>query len=1148
MNPYEEEIVTAQYADDPNELLPPSDSNSSGLSPGCILSIVAGAGCLLLLGVVVVAVSFFVWSSKRQNQAVVAGGPVVTAESLNESNLADAVEVFAGADRAAQVEIESHPDFKGIHRLFEKCAEVSDWDDTEAVYPFFDFKKHAQEVSNVPETKYFFQGYAQREVERAVRNFGVYIPPFGKWEFAEIQQLSSNDRLVYVQVQLSYDVAVKRCRVWVTKNRFAGWKIYDWEEISSLSRASSEAALLIAEPNTTYIDAFNKYYELLETDFVAASSNAEYDRILRKCEGLKLNPKIRPSVLLNVAEYWSSIDKPKEALRCVDKIKNKDLIPEVYRLEGNAYEALEDYESAVEKYELFGEQVGFHSDVLGEVLEFHQDDPEKLFNAIAGSSQSDEVYRNFFEHLAGNPFALPELRLVKEYVGKSDLGESLLGQRAAAWLAMAQGNRDGFQRLMVEIFEQDSDTDIDQKWIEAIEYGYYRKLFDAAPDKKSAFEAMARVYLFDDWYGSEADFESICDASFDLMPKNRYAIYFKAYQFFEAGEFGKALPLFKAIDGEMDGDFEYLNASITTWRLKGLLHQKQFSKALELAKQKDSVEELLQVAIQQDLPELFDMISDKDLGEPARLLLKGVRALENNQHKSAARHFSNLLKREKTPYVLVNAAMAGLVKSKSKTPALEIFKLNSTYQVYRYLVEILKQNKDWRAAETLSRAALKLLKPEFKDDTYVEGYVLRTLIEAQWHQQKYGSILKRYKALGDKQELGATRFVLWAACKASDFGLARQVCEKKSADYNSGSNMVLVAAFEGDVQAFSAASKELTPYYRASLANTMIRLGVDDKFRRLLYRDLNAVNIGYWDSNSESIDAVFAADWRITDAQIQSALVKFSEAVGEKFEIVKTPMPKEGQTKLWAAKSSSYGVMIEVKQTSGRHISGGAGSAVSRRIKDKFADNHQQMTLTAFPITGHKASLKSPNNKSKSVQVRQGSSDYEQLVASLLVSIADHSPLALQIGGSWSDDELVFERIKAIAEGEAYRRLAVSDTFYGYSFDTSEGDVGFAKLGFQKDLAQAFQQFQDSSDSKKEFSVTVEYNNVSIERIELKLNQKFEALTFTQGAKFIGVVTKQSEPFGIFQAGDRLEFTDDLIDQWELKLDGKVQSARRGKK
>ena len=1187
MNRYEEEIVTAQYADDPNDLLPPhaADPNSNGLSLGCILSIIAGIVFSLLLVVAAIGFSYFVWSSKKQNQAIAAKEPTVAVESLNANSLAEAVEVFDGDDRVKQVDIESHPDFAGINLLFQKCSEAGDWDDAETIYPYFDFKRYSREICGVSETIRFFQAYEQREIDRAVRNFGVFIPPFSKWEFVEIQQLSPNERLVYAQIQLSYDVTVKRCRVWVTKNRFAGWKIYDWEEMSSLCRASSEAAILIAEPNTIYKNTFNQYYELLETDLTETSSDAEYDRILRKCEGLMLNPKIQPSVLLNVGEYWSSIDKPKEVLRCVSKIQNKDLIPEVYRLEGNAYKELEDYESAVEKYELFIEQVGVHSDVLQslidcyeelddqdkqqayqlerfsawpasscyfdarEVLAFYKDEPEKLFNAIARSPESEEIFRRCFDQLAGNPFALPELTLAKEHFDKSDLQAPLLKQRVSAWLVMAEGNRDEFQRLMVDVFEQDSETYVDEKWTEAVEYGYYRKLLDTTSDKTAAFEAMARIYLFGDWYGSETDFASICDASFQLIPENRYAIYFKAYQFFQAGEFSKAMPLFKSIDGKMDGDFEYLNNSITKWRLISLLVQKQFSEALELAKQKDSVQMLLKVSIEQDSPEMLDMISDKDLEEPARLLLKGLRALEKNQNKLAVKHLSSYLKNEETSYGLTNAAIAGLVKARPKNSALTFFKNNSTYSVYRYFADTLEQNRDWQALEDLSGTALKLLKREFKDNSYAERSILGSLSEAQWRQQKYGSILKRYKALGDKQELEDARVVLWAACKASDFKLARQICEKNSTGYSYETDKALVAAFEGDVQAFSAEAKEITPYSRAGLGVTLLGLGVDDQFRRLLYQDSKAVNIEYWNDNSKSIDAVFPSEWEITDDQIQSALTQLSKATGQKFEMVKTPTPKDGQPELWAAKSNNYGVMIEAKQIDDGEFSGFASSAASRRTRKTLVGRHQQVAVKAFPITGQKTDSQSRNKKSKSARIsKQDSAASDQLAASLLVSIADQPPLALRSVGGWSDDEVSFERIKAKAEGKAYKNLASIDTFYSYRLDATESDFTFEKLEFQKGLAQVFQQFQNSADLKKEFLVTVEHGNIAAEKIQVKLDEEFELLSYNQGATFTGTVAKQSEPFGIFKTGDRLEFTDGQIDQWKLKLADKVQSGQRKKK
>ena len=119
---------------------------------------------------------------------------------------------------------------------------------------------------------------------------------------------------------------------------------------------------------------------------------------------------------------------------------------------------------------------------------------------------------------------------------------------------------------------------------------------------------------------------------------------------------------------------------------------------------------------------------------------------------------------------------------------------------------------------------------------------MENLNEAQWRQQKYGSILKRYKKLGDKQELDGIRTVLLAACKEKDFRLARQICEKNSASF--GDN-ALVAAFEGDMQAFSAAVKEITPYRRTILGETLIELGVDDRFRGSLRQSSEAVNIEY---------------------------------------------------------------------------------------------------------------------------------------------------------------------------------------------------------------------------------------------------------------------------------------------------------------
>ena len=1170
MNRYEEEIVTAQYAEEPNDLMPPhnADSNSGGLSLGCILSIVAGVFFCLLLLAAAVGFSYFVWSSKKQNQIAIADEPTITVTSLDENSLAEAVEVFDGTGRAKNADIESHPDFRGVNLLFKKLSKAGDVDDIEAVYPYFDFKRHAKDVAAVSETKSYFRQYTQRDIDEAVRDFGVYIPPFSKWEIAKIQQLSSNERLVYVQVQSYGDV--ERCRVWVTKNRFAGWKIYDWEGVSDFCRASTEAAWLIAEPNANYSDAFNKYYELIETDLSETDSDAEYARILKKCEGLRLNPKIRPSVLVNVGEYWLSFGKPKEALRCVSKIQNKDLIPEVYRLEGNAYKELEDYEAAVESYELFVEQVGVHSDVLqslvdcfeelgdeeqqqayqlerikawpasscyfevGEVLAYYKDEPEKLFNAIARSSQSEEIYRKCFDQLTGNPFALPELRLVKEHFDKSDLQGPLLGQRAAAWIAMAEGNRDEFQRLMVGVFEQDAESDIYGKWIEAVEYDYHRKLFDTAQDKTAAFNEMVKVYLFNDWYRSEADFESICETAFELMPENENAIYFKAFQFFEAGEFNKAMSLFETVDGKMKGDFEYLNNLITKWRLVSLLNQKQFSKALELAKQKDSVQQLLEISIAQDSPEMFDRISGKDLEKPADLLLKGVRALEKNQNKSAAKYFSSYLKSDETSYGLANTAMAGLVKAQPQTSALVILQKNPSYSVYRYLAGILEKNKDWQMLETLAKAALKLLKSELKESSYSERYVLENLNEAQWRQQKYGSILKRYKKLGDKQELDDIRTVLWAACKEKDFQLARQICEKNSGSYGSQGSEALIAAFEGDMQAFSAAVKEITPYRRTVLGETLIELGVDDRFRESLRQSSEAVNIEYGNDNLKTIDVVFPAKWGLTDVQFRSALTELSELASQKFELITAP--NTGRTQRWLAKSNRCGVIVEAKQLNDSEFSGFADSAVKRRIKKTLSSNHQQVTVSVFPITGKPTSDRS----SKQVYV-----DYDQLAASLLVSIADQSPLALRSVGAWSDNPALFERVKAFAEGKAYKKLASIEGYYAYELDASEDDGFVEKLRFQKELANAFQQVQNSSDANKEFSATVEYANVSVEIIQVKLDEAFELASYDQGATFTGTVTKQSDPFGIFKTGDRLEFTDDQIKQWKLKLGDEVQSGQR---
>ena len=1167
MNRYEEEIVTAQYAEEPNELMPPrnADSNSGGLSLGCILSIVVGVFFCLLLLAAAVGFSYFVWSSKKQNQIVIADEQTIAVPSLDENSLAEAVEVFDGTGHAKKTDIESDPDFRGIDLLFQKLSKAGDLDDMEAVYPYFDFKRHAKDVAAVSETKSFFRQYTQREIDEAVRDFGVYIPPFSEWEIVKIQQLSSNERLVYAQVQSYGDV--KRCRVWVTKNRFAGWKVYDWEGVSDFCRASTEAAWLIAESNANYSDAFNKYYELIETDLAETDSDAEYARILKKCEGLRLNPKIRPSVLVNVAEYWLSFDKPKEALRCVSKIQNKDLIPEVYRLEGNAYKELEDYESAIEKYQLFVEQVGVHSDVLqslvdsfeelgdeeqqqayqlerfkawpasscyfeaGEVLAFYKDEPEKLFNAIARSSQSEEIYRECFDQLTGNPFALPELRLVKKHFDKSDLQKPLLGQRAAAWIAMAEANHDEFQRLMVGVFEQDAETDIYDKWIEAVEYDYHHKLFDAAEDKTAAFEAMVKVYLYNEWYRSEADFESIYASAFELMPENECAIYFKAFQYFEAGEFDKAMSLFETIDGKMKGDFEYLNNLITKRRLVSLLNQKQFSKALDLAKQNDSVEQLLEISIQQDSPEMFDRISDKDLEKPAVLLLKAVRALEKNQNKSAAKYFSGYLKEDETSYGLADIAVASLVKAQPQTSALVILQKNSSYSVYRYLVGILENNKDWSALEALSIAALKLLKSEFKENTYVKRYVLENLIEAQWRQQKYGSILKRYQKLGDKQELDGIRTVLLAACKEKDFRLARQICEKNSASF--GDN-ALVAAFEGDMQAFSAAVKEITPYRRTVLGETLIELGVDDRFRASLRQSSEAVNIEYGNGNLKTIDVVFPAKWGLTDVQFRSALTELSELASQKFELITAP--NTGRTQRWLAKSNSCGVIVEAKQLNDSKFSGFADSAVKRRIKKTLSSNHQQVTVSVFPITGKPTSDRSS---------KQAYVDYDQLAASLLVAIADQSPLALRSVGAWSDNPASFERVKAFAEGKAYKKLASIEGYYAYELDASEDDGFVEKLRFQKELANAFQQVQNSSDSNKEFSATVEHANVSVEIIQVKLDEAFELASYSQGATITGTVTKQSEPFGIFRTGDRLEFTDDQIKQWKLELADEVQSGQR---
>ena len=94
-------------------------------------------------------------------------------------------------------------------------------------------------------------------------------------------------------------------------------------------------------------------------------------------------------------------------------------------------------------------------------------------------------------------------------------------------------------------------------------------------------------------------------------------------------------------------------------------------------------------------------------------------------------------------------------------------------------------------------------------------------------------------------------------------------------------------------------------------------------------------------------------------------------------------------------------------------------------------------------------------------------------------------------------------------------------------------------------MANAFQQVQNSSDANKEFSATVEYANVSVEIIQVKLDEAFELASYDQGATFTGTVTKQSDPFGIFKTGDRLEFTDDQIKQWKLKLGDEVQSGQR---
>ena len=93
MNRYEEEIVTAQYAEEPNDLMPPhnADSNSGGLSLGCILSIVAGVFFCLLLLAAAVGFSYFVWSSKKQNQIAIADEPTITVTSLDENSLAQHV-------------------------------------------------------------------------------------------------------------------------------------------------------------------------------------------------------------------------------------------------------------------------------------------------------------------------------------------------------------------------------------------------------------------------------------------------------------------------------------------------------------------------------------------------------------------------------------------------------------------------------------------------------------------------------------------------------------------------------------------------------------------------------------------------------------------------------------------------------------------------------------------------------------------------------------------------------------------------------------------------------------------------------------------------------------------------------------------------
>ncbi len=1176
MNRYEEEIVTAQYADDPNDLLPPNGSNpnSGGMSVGCILAIIAASMFCLVIAVVVVSVAYVTWDSKRQNRQAanefngLAGEAMVT-KSLTADSLAAAVEVFDGADRE-QNAVQTDADFKGIEKLFQKVADASDWSDTEAVYPYFDFKKHAEVVRNSPETRSFFRQYGRREVENAVRDFGVYIPPFSAWEIAAIETLSPNERLVYVQVQLVYDTTVKRCRVWVTKNRFAGWKVYDWEEVSDLCRASIEAANLIAEPNASFSKAFNRYYDYIETDLQEDVSQAQRASILRKCEGLKLNPKIQPGVLLNVGSYWESYGEPEQALRCLDKIKNKDQIPEVYRLEGTAYEAMEDYEAAIEKYQLFIQRVGVHSDVLQslvdcyeelgnhdqqqayqlerfqawpasscyfdavETLTFFENDPDRLFKAIDRSPESIELYKSLLEQLGGNPFALPKMQLVKKYFDESGSNETSLGQRVTALLALADGDRDKFNQLMIDRFKQDPETDVDEMWELAVDYEFHRELFDALEDKEAAFKQVVEIYLYGDWYGSEESFDSICDSYFASHPADKFAIYFQAYRLFLAGKFDSALPMFESIEGRMDGEFKYLNDNITEWRLTILLNQKKHSEALKLAKKEDAVQKLLVVAVEQDAPEMFGKIEVTDLEDASGYVLRGLRSLEKKQLNLATGYFAKFLKLDEIDYRLERLAIEGLIKSQSKASPTAILKKAPTWRMYSFLAGVLAKNQDWKTLESLAVDASKLLKAEFEESDYAKRRVLENHFEALWNQQKYALILKKYKSLGKDVDLNSRHLVFWAAYKQNDLRLARKVCQLEDDDYGDASDSALLAAFEGDLKAFKTEASKLESYSKANLGEKLMRLQIGGRFRRVLYQQAGPVDIDYSNYNVESIEAVFPADWSIDVKQLNVGLSAMKVLTGKRF--VLTPLADTGQGGKWAAKSECCGVLIELKPGNNSSDSGWASSPLVRRIQPLLASDHQHFAVSVFPIVNEKrAQGKSPVN-------------YSALASAFFIAINDDSSLAVNSGNGWSDQEEAIARLASIAKEKAHKSLVSIKTVYSFVGEDDGVLYSPEKLGFQKELAEACQRFQNSTETEKSFSATIQYEDAFVEDIEVKLDEGFELNSYGSGATFTATVTKQSTPFGIYQVGDRLEFADSQIERWKLKIGDDEKVGQRVEK